>query len=121
MWINIDKLDHYPVMCTLDLTRKKPKQTTKVVRDFWSVNCASFAADVSAQLSAQPVDPLNGFDAYLRAISAAVNDHVPSTTKTVRLDSRKPWYNAEIHTQRLHRRKLERRWRQSRLTIDKDL
>lgn len=78
------------VMCTLDLTRKKPKHTTKVVRDFRSVNCASFAADVSAQQSAQPVDPLNGFDAYHRAISAAVNDYAPSTTKTVRLDSRKP-------------------------------
>lgn len=117
-----DKLDHHPVVCSLHLAKDDPKRTTSTYRNYRSVDCASFAVDVSDLLSTTDSGTEGeGFDSSNRAIAAVVDKHAPTITHTVRTRIRKPWYNAEIHAQRLHRRKLERRWIKTKLTIDKDL
>ena len=45
--------------------------------------------------------------------------HAPLCTKTVKGDSMKPWYNEEIHEARMVRRKLERQYLKSGLTVHK--
>ena len=49
-----------------------------------------------------------------------MDTHVPINTKIKTLCPAAPWYTPEIHKQKIIKRRLERRWRTTRLTVDRE-
>ena len=63
-------------------------------------------------------DSVNEYEA---ALCQLIDDLCPKTTKTVMERENSPWYNDEIRDAKQLRRRLERRWRKSRLPADRIL
>ena len=56
---------------------------------------------------------------YNDCLSQLLDKHAPAKEIKVRNKPRAPWYNGEIHNEKLTRRRLERKWYKSR--SDRDL
>ena len=50
-----------------------------------------------------------------------LDKHAPEATKIVSLKPESPWYTEEVHMAKITKRMAERRWRKSRLTIDREV
>ena len=57
-------------------------------------------------------------DRYQSVLSSVLEAHAPLQRKTISARPSAPWYNNEIASQKTLRRKLERRWRRTKLDID---
>ena len=56
---------------------------------------------------------------YNDVLSSILDIHAPVKTKTVTLRPAAPWYSMEINNLKKHRRRLERRWRRTKLPVDR--
>ena len=54
---------------------------------------------------------------YNTCLIKLLDQHAPLVTKKVPSRRRLPWYNREISQLKCQQRKLERQWRQTRLTV----
>ena len=61
---------------------------------------------------------VNNYDTTLHDI---INNHAPLKQRTVTIRPSKPWYSPEIDKAKKLRKQLERRWRKSKLEIDRQL
>ena len=55
---------------------------------------------------------------YNDGLRSLVDEHALLRTKTISLRPNSPWYTEELHEAKHLRRKLERKWQQTRLTVD---
>jgi len=60
----------------------------------------------------------NQYDSVLKSL---LDKHAPVRTKSVTQRPKAPWYNDVIKLNKSKRRSHERRWRRSKLTIDRQL
>ena len=60
-------------------------------------------------------------DNYEKTLNEILDNHAPIKERTITLRPSAAWYNDNIDIAKKHRRKLERRWRASRLNIDRQL
>ena len=60
-------------------------------------------------------------DQYNKVLISILEAHAPQQTKTVTLRPAAPWYSEEINNLKRSRRKLERRWRMTKLPSDRKL
>ena len=63
------------------------------------------------------VDELARF--FDTAVKKILDKHAPQKTSIRTLRPHQPWYNDTIHTARRLRRKYERRWKKSKLEVDR--
>ena len=68
-----------------------------------------------------PVDVDVLADQYHTVISDLISIHAPLTTHAVASRPPAPWYTSEIALARKERRRLERRWRHTKLTVDREI
>ena len=89
-------------------------------RKLRSIDVEHFKQDIIASTTLHPangsVDELAS--AYSDGLSSLVDMHAPLRTKTIVLRPSCPWYSDDLHEAKHLRRKLERKWRCSKLTID---
>ena len=83
----------------------------------------AFTADLRLssliQNPARSVDDLQEqYDTVLRSL---VDKHAPLCTKSVTIHPVTPWYNEEINEAKKLRRKYEKRWRKSQLTVHREI
>ena len=57
-------------------------------------------------------------DTFNKSLSSLVDKHAPLKTKTIVLRPSNPWYTEELHSAKHLKRKLERKWRKTDLTVD---
>ena len=57
-------------------------------------------------------------DQYDSVVSSILDKHAPLRKRVITSRPRAPWYSQEIKEQKVICRRLERRWRRSRLTSD---
>ena len=57
-------------------------------------------------------------DQYDSVLSSILVEHAPLRKRVITIRPRPPWYSEEIKEQKVICRRLERRWRPSRLTSD---
>lgn len=115
--------DHHVVL--FDIKQQKPRLQKKTVvsRRLNSVNQEAFQKDLSRELSMTSkcgnVDEL--VTCYENSVVKTLDKHAPIRSSTRNARPKHPWYNDEIHHSRRLRRKLERKWRKSRLNTDRQL
>ena len=112
--------DHALVACTLCVRRPPVPKTTITSRKYRSIDCANLNEDVvSSELT---ISLANTGDAAAdqdnKVLSDLLDQHAPSCTKTVVPRIQQPWFSDSLHQAKRERRKAERKWISSGLTVD---
>ena len=114
--------DHYAVYCNLCL--QKPQFAKKVVnfRRLRSIDMDSFREDIRSssliQKQATDLDTLAiQYDDVLRSL---LDHYAPLKQRLVTVRPSAPWYTPEVTLEKTKRRRLECKWRSSRLQSDRE-
>jgi hypothetical protein len=115
--------DHLGILVDLSVTTQKRSVVKKSFHQFKKLDIVKFEREIlSSELYTNPsldVDVLA--DRYHHVVSNLVSVHVPVITRTMTCRPPAPWYTDEIAVARQRRRQLERYWRKSRLTVDREI
>ena len=114
--------DHRAVHCNLRV--QKPHFTKKKVYfpNLRSLDIESFCEDIltSPLLQDQAVELNALVDQYDNVLRSLLDLYAPLKRRTVTLRPRDPWYKPEVVVQKNIRRRLERKWRSTRLLCDRE-
>ena len=97
--------------------------TKKVTsRNIKSVNMLVFRTDLRNVLESttqsDSADPLSVYNTCLRQV---LDHHAPLVTRTVTDRPSAPWMTLEVKQAKVERRNVERKWRQSGLTVHREI
>ena len=115
--------DHLAVLCKLKLKKLPAERREVFFRKLRSININSLRSDLksSTAMMEATADLSDQIDKYEYELSRILDNHAPVRSHIVIIRPLAPWYNSNIDVEKKNRRKLERRWRKSRLTIDREL
>ena len=112
--------DHYAVYCNLCL--QNPQFAKKLVnfRKLRSFDMESFREDIrSSSLKQKQATDLDTLASQYDDVQRSLLDHpAPLKQRLVTVRPYAPWYTPELTLEKTKRRRLERKWRTSRLQID---
>ncbi|XP_006824506.1 uncharacterized protein LOC102801587 [Saccoglossus kowalevskii] len=117
--------DHYPIFFSLSNHHDNTSNRTKITyRSFKNFDRDNFASDLLESGCTRTVDQVDS-TAKLRIFNTAVSEtldkHAPMTEKTVHVRVAEPWINVDIYHARTERRKAERTWRRTGLTVHRQI
>ena len=115
--------DHYAVHCMLHVNKPLHQTKTTSYRKLRTIDVDSFRQDIKHSVLFQhPSTDLSVLcNQYDSVLSALLNKHAPLRTRSISVRPRATWYTDDIQINKTKRRNLERRWRHSKLTIDREL
>lgn len=115
--------DHGAVHCDLHLPKPQPLRQSVQYRNYAAIDKEMLRVDIEA--STLCLDPATSaaslLEQYDTTLSALLGKHAPVQTRTITVRPKVPWFSGDIKMAKQKRRQLERKWRQSRLTIYRDL
>lgn len=115
--------DHALISCRVTLPRPRPTRVLVTRRKLRSINldefresviCSSLAREPSADLSSLTEQ----FDTVLCDL---LEQHAPQCTRYVTLRPHAPWFDDSLRNAKLIKRRLERKWRLTRLEVDRQI
>ena len=115
--------DHYAVHCMLPVNKPLLQSKKISYRKLRTIDADSLRQDIKdSALYKSPTTELSDLCAqYDSVLSSILNKHAPLRTRSISLRPRAPWYTDDIRENKTKRRNLERRWRRSKLMIDREL
>ena len=117
--LDLDDSDHFWVY--FDLPVKKPLPLRKEIfyRKYKSIDKSEFCQDIEkSELYTQPAQNISdAVNQYNETLKQIYNKHAPEKSKIVTIHPHAPWYNDTIGKAKTERRKAERQWRKSKLSI----
>ena len=115
--------DHFSVFCRLNMARPKAEKKKLVYRKLKAIDTIKFQADIKLAITtlAQIEDLRELTAAYNHVLSEKLEQHAPLRTAMVTIREHAPWQTEEIKHARLARRQAERKWRKTRLTVDREI
>ena len=115
--------DHGAVHCCLHLPKPQPLRHPIQYRNYAAIDKHELRGDIAT--STLCLDPATSaaslLEQYDTTLSLLLDKHAPVLTRTITIQPKVPWFNGDIKMAKQKKRQLERRWRQSRLTIHRDL
>ena len=115
--------DHYAIRCKVLLPKPPLEKTEIICRSLNHIDLSSFHKDIkNLNLIDNNIASLNDLvERYNMKLGSLLDDHAPSKSKIVTLRPKSPWFTLEIQEWKVKRRRLERRWRKTRLTLDREI
>ena len=112
--------DHFAVYCSLAIKKPSNMKLTVMTRKLCNIDSDSLCTDIrsSSLYNSPSLDLSELCDQYDSALSSILDKHAPLRKSVITIWPRAPWYSEEIKEQKVIFRRLERRWRRSRLTSD---
>ena len=112
--------DHFAVSFKTTLAKPAPIWKEISFRKIRAIDIDSFKEDIlaSPQLCSTNGTVENLVTAYNVGLISLIDKHAPIRTKIIIQRPSNPWYNDELHEAKHLRRRLERKWKKSRLTVD---
>ena len=117
--------DHYALKC--DILIQRPKATKQVVksRDLHTIDKGKFRNDLKESLTCSNKtdnDSVNNMaEQYNNVLSNLLNEHAPEKSREISLRPKAPWYTDSLRDMKRKKRSLERRWKKTELTVDKEV
>ena len=112
--------DHFCVLSTLEIIKLAFPQKIISFRKLQCIDSSCFKHDILES----PLADLDTLDSpeelastYYSALSDILNKHAPIKQKCVTIRPIAPWFDDDISLARRSRRKAERRWRATGLTV----
>ena len=115
--------DHAAVHCSLNLQKQKHSKREITYRKLKCIDHVKFALDISeSDLLQNPKTNLEDLvNQYNTELSRILDKHAPVCKRTITIRPSKPWYNNEISEAKHYRKQLERKWRKTKSTSDRQL
>ena len=116
--------DHYAVHCHIDLSKPPFPREDRVYRKIKSIEASCFSSDIlKSGLYHDPEISLDGLvRQYNSTLSDLLNNHAPlKRKKLITIRPAAPWMNEDIIAARKDMRSCERKYRQTRLTVHKEI
>ncbi|WP_419608159.1 hypothetical protein, partial [Thiolapillus sp.] len=113
--------DHFCVLAYLDVTIPQSPPTFVEARNIRAVHRPTLKEDLRSHLSALSSPSAVELDSTLRTV---LDKHAPATQRKVSTRRSCPWYSAvseELRAAKRERRKAERRWLSTGLTVHKQV
>ena len=113
--------DHYCTKSYFNVSVSKPSTLYRTVRNIAKIDRPSFIAELSGVSEFSTVENANQFCDILRTV---IDKHAPPSLRKVITHSSSPWFESirdELFIAKRERRQAERKWRNTKLTIFKDL
>ena len=113
--------DHYCTKSYLNITVSKPSTLYRTVRNIANIDRPSFTAELSSVSEFSSVENANQFCDFLRTV---LDKHAPSSLRKVITRSSSSWFESirdELFIAKRERRQAERKLRNTKLAIFKDL
>ena len=113
--------DHYCTKSYFNISVSKPSSLNGTVRNIANIDRPSFIAELSSVSEFSSVENANQFCDFLRTV---LDKHAPPSLRKVMTHSSSPWLESirdELFIAKRERRQAERKWRNTKLTILKDL
>lgn len=116
--------DHAVILGKCFLARPPTSEEIRSFRQLRKVDINALAADIKSSelqsyLSVKDINILA--DKYNSVMSNIINTHAPLKEKRIILRNPIPWITEDIHIAKKQLRQIERRWRQSKLTVHRDI
>ena len=113
--------DHYSVSCYVNMEKSKPPRITMEYRKFRSINVAQFKEDIKDSILYNTSDtetPVSDLSLkYHDVMSYLIDKHAPIQKRSMIIRKAAPWMNDEIKMARCERRRAERHWRYTKLSV----
>ena len=114
-------------MCSLEISKPVRPQRSVAFRRIKNIDCEHFRRDIRCSALSKYVDETSLPDPnvsaaiYSSELRLVLDKHAPVQSKVLTIRSNAPWFTETIRTEKLRRNKLERRWRCTRLTVDREI
>ena len=115
------KSDHYCIKSYFNVSVSKPSTLYRTVRNIANIDRPSFIAELSSVSEFSSVVWVNQYCDFLRTV---LDKHAPPSLWKVRNHNSSPWFESkrdELFIAKRERHQAERKWRNTKLTIFKDL
>ncbi|XP_046544571.1 uncharacterized protein LOC124254759 [Haliotis rubra] len=115
--------DHFMISFEFDLQKLPPVKKCVVCRNIKGIPLDVFREDLlSSKLVLNPTSDIDELmDLYVSTLDDLLDKHSPSVTRTITVQPNAPWYNYDIQTAKVHRRRTERKWSKSGLEVDRQI
>ena len=113
--------DHLPVVCRLNVASPQRQLVFRELRNIKAINRNALKRDVAAVVHTQPELTARQLNDELRSL---LDKHAPATRRRVPAGRSSPWYagvSQELRSAKRQRRRAERRWLKTGLTVDKQI
>ena len=109
--------DHKTIYFSVGLSLAKPQKRVITARNLRSIDINDFKRDVAEVVATVPADAAS----LNSALAEVLNKHAPSLSRRIASRASAPWMTEEIREARKIRRRSERLWRNTRLTVHKEI
>ena len=113
--------DHYCTKSYFNVSVSKPSTSYRTVMNMANIDRSSFIAELSSVSEFLSVEKTNK---YCDSLSTVLDKHAPPSLRKVIHHNSSPWFESirdELFITRRERRHAERKWRNTKLAIFKDL
>ena len=117
--------DHFLLVCSLSFIRPPPPSRLVTSRNLKAIDIGEFQRDVETLAGSMncchDLDANGLVEAYNSGLQQILDRHAPSVTRRVRDRPSAPWLTTDIRMARRRRRRAERRWRKTHLTVHREI
>ena len=113
--------DHSNVLIYMNTQKAKPSYKSISTRKYKKINIPAFKKDIANHLSENVHDlpeTLDGLIEKYLSVKTVLDKHAPCVTQTVRDKKPTPWLKADIKEDKIKKRRLEKKWKRSKLQSD---
>ena len=115
--------DHQLLLCNVHHPKPHLQKTEMISRAFRSIDLPSFRTDIAQGQGdlddSLPVTDL--LDIYDTQLTTVLNKHAPSKEKSIVIRPQQPWFSDDLHQAKSEKRKAERLWRRTGLTVHREI
>lgn len=118
-----DLSDHHPVSFSMPFRKPAPERRQVLVRNIKDMDMDAFQQDIrNSCLCNNPSDDITHLvNQYNTTLSNILDTHAPARSKTITIKPQSPWFTEEIRIAKRDRRRAERRWRSTRLSVHHEI
>ena len=116
--------DHNLILCDVSHPKPRPIQVPMSVRKLRSVNMPNFRDDLKDALQPGNAEGCSVEDLtnhYNSALTKVLDKHAPARVKMETIRPKQPWFSDDLYGAKREKRKWERKWRDTNLTVHYDL
>ena len=124
--VNTGLSDHFLILGAFNLGYEYRVKKRICMRPLKRIDIRTYSNDLADKIgqlniSVDRDDVHNIASSFMKLSMDVIDQHAPQRLISVKGNTQKPWYDDEVHASRVVRRRLERRYRKTKLEIDRQM